>query len=272
MGNGFDLGRGLYGGLKGPDRHDSRDFLFAPHRRKFGAPLRLPDEASVLHLFPPVKDQGALGSCGAFAAACARAALSKKAGHEHPDFSELWLYYETRRRFYPAEIAQDSGVYIRDVAAIVGGRGIAFEADWPYDVARFAENPPSRAYGPALWYRNVHYYRLTSLRDMLDCLAGGWPFIFGFEVHENFWTARGHGNVPMPSGAVSGGHAVCAGAFTMDPAWAGGGYVTARNSWGDFTGDGNLRFPFDLMASESVTWDVWTFHLKAEDAHPTAPS
>ncbi|MGH7535708.1 MAG: hypothetical protein ACREMG_08995, partial [Gemmatimonadales bacterium] len=69
-----------------------------------------------------------------------------------------------------------------------------------------------------------------------------------------------------PEGGVVGGHAVCAYGYRVDPAAAGGGYIKARNSWGGWTADGDLRFHFEHMANPRWVWDCWTLHLRQEDA------
>src|SRR3990172_10629704 len=259
-----ELAPGLYGGLRGRDPHDSRDYLFALNTSKFGVPLRLPSSVLLPYL-PPVRDQQSLGSCTAFSAAANREILTLKIGHTLQPLSQLWVYYETRRKFW--DVNEDSGAYMREVTAILAGRGAAREADWPYDVSKWNVNPPSASYGPAIWYRNVNYYRINTLSEMLSCLAAGWPFIFGFAIHPNFWDAQDSGNVPMPDSLVIlGGHANCAIGYVMDDAWAGGGYIIGRNSWWSWTHDVNLRFPFAFLDDPDTLMDVWAFHLKSEDA------
>lgn len=265
-----ELFDGRHGGLAGPDRHDARDYLFAAHARLFAPPPARPAAADLTPDAPPVYDQGRLGSCTAWAVRTAREYLTRRAGNEPQPLSPLWLYYETRRKYWKVDV--DSGAYMRQAAKILAGRGMALAADWPYDVAKWKTPPPAASYAKALWYRNVNYYRIGSLPEMLDCLASGHPFIFGFPVHANFRQAGGSGagRVPLPSGPALGGHAVCAIGYRLDDGWEGGGYVLARNSWDLWTADGNLRFPFAFMDDFEVTWDAWTFFLRTE-AQPDLP-
>ncbi len=252
-------------GLRGRDPFDPRDypFSFSPIARE--APLAPPPSITHEAHLPPIKDQGQIGSCTAQAAGGMREFLTLKVGHTLQPLSELWLYFETRRKFW--DINEDSGAYLREVMAIIKGRGIALEQDWPYDTSKWNVQPPSAAYGPALSYRNVNYYRLQTLREMIDCLAAGWVFVFGFPVHPNFEDAEETGIVPLPnSSLVLGWHAVLAYGYRTDPAAAGGGWLDARNSWGNVFGrDGNLHFPWEFIRTRAAMGDVWTLHLRSED-------
>lgn len=267
---------GFVGGLRGPDPTDPRDLKVGAYARRLGlAPVR-PPEASVMQWLPPVFNQGDLGSCVSNAFVAARELLSLKVGHARQPLSRLWLYYEARRRFWPDEINQDTGLYMRDGIMIVAGsdltalhgRGIAHEAHWPYDISKFAVNPPASSYGPAKAYANVKGYRAETLGEMLDVIAAGWPVALGFTLRTNFWQAKGSGKVPMPQGFVEGGHAVLAVHYKDDPSWIGGGYVTCRNSWGSgstgFTTTGDLYFPYGFFLVSQTYPDAWAMALNAE--------
>jgi hypothetical protein len=277
-----ELFEGRHGGRKGPDQQDSRDWLFAHAVRagRIAPPLQRPASVTLEADLPPVYDQGQLGSCTAFATRTMREFLSRKVKHPSQPLSPLWLYYETRSRFYPDEVGQDSGAYLRDAVAILRGRGMAREVPvgddvrptecWPYDISKFTVKPPSPTFGPALWYKNVNSYRLQTLNEMLDCLAAGYCFVLGFDVYQNFYDAEGTGRVPMPSGSIVGGHAQCAFGYALSNKWAGGGYILTRNSWGSgptgFTPNGDLMFPFDYMSTPRYASDFWAVHLLSEDA------
>lgn len=253
-------------GLRGRDPQDSRDYPFAYSPILAEAPLAPPPAASVIQWLPPIKDQGPIGSCTAQAAGAAREVLTSKVGHQPQPLSELWLYYETRRKFW--DINEDSGAYLREAMAIVRGRGVALEIDWPYVASRWRDPPPAASYGPALNYRNVNYYRIANLNEMIACIAAGWPFVFGFPIHPNFQEAEETGIVPLPnSSLVLGWHAVLAYGYRTDPAAVGGGWLDARNSWGTvFGSDATLHFPWQFIRTRAALGDVWALHLRSEDA------
>lgn len=261
-------------GLKGPDRHDSRDWRVSANARRLGLRADRPQTHDLLAYMPPVYDQGQLGSCVFQAYRNAREYLTLKVGHKLQPLSALWAYYNCRHRFYPQEADQDTGAYLRDGMKILVGRGMALEKSWPYRPARFNDPPPAATYGPAIAYRNVASYRVDSLSEMVDVIAAGWPVALGFSVYSSFYDAQGHGRVPMPPAGdgILGGHAVLAIGYSFQGNWAGGGYILARNSWGSgatgFTTDGNLRFPMAFINDESTLYDAWAIALRTEEAPP----
>jgi hypothetical protein len=61
--------------------------------------------------------------------------------------------------------------------------------------------PPSQCCGEAEDYRAIQYQRLSqNLRQMMGCLASGYPFTFGFVVYDSFTSPQvaQTGIVPMP--------------------------------------------------------------------------
>ena len=65
---------------------------------------------------------------------------------------------------------------IRDGIKVVAKQGVPPETDWPYDIAKFADKPPAKAFEDALNDRAVSYSRLTqSLSQLKGCLASGYP-------------------------------------------------------------------------------------------------
>lgn len=264
---GTELFDGRHGGVVGRDPNDPRDFMFSTYR--LGVVERPPEVT--LGPLPPVYDQGNIGSCTAWATKTAREFISLQQQHALQPLSAVWAYFETRRKYWDVKV--DSGAYMREVAKILAGRGMALEAEWPNDNSKWKTQPPASTYAKAMWYgpnpeARVLYYRITTLSEMLDCLASGYPFIFGFPVYSNFYQAQGNGNVPEPQGLILGGHAQCAYGYKFDAAWAGGGYILTRNSWGNWSPGGDLRFSFAFMGHKDIVWDVWTFRLRGVDPVP----
>ena len=74
-----------------------------------------------------------------------------------PDFvpSRLFIYYN--ERVIEGTVDTDSGAQIRDGIKVVNKQGAAAEKDWPYDIAKFAEKPPAKAFADALKDRAVSY-------------------------------------------------------------------------------------------------------------------
>jgi C1A family cysteine protease len=93
---------------------------------------------------------------------------------------------------------------------------------------------------------------------MRQCLAEGYPFVFGFTVYTAFMSSdvakSGVLNMPQPGETVEGGHAV-----------VGVGYDDAqkrflvRNSWGSGWGmKGYYTMPYDYLSDRNLSDDFWT--------------
>ena len=126
--------------------------------------------------------------------------------------SRLFLYYG--ERLIEGTTAQDSGAQLRDGIKVVHKLGVCDEELWPYEIDKFADEPPQAAYAQAKQHTATRYYRVPQhLLQLKGCLAAGFPFVLGFVVLTSFETpevARS-GLVPMPSedDEQLGGHAVC---------------------------------------------------------------
>jgi len=93
---------------------------------------------------------------------------------------------------------------------------------------------------------------------MKQCLAEGYPFVFGFSVYEAFESEEvartGKLNLPKPSEKQLGGHAVMAAGYE-DSAKR----VLVRNSWGaDWGIKGYFTIPYDYVSNDNLADDFWT--------------
>ena len=237
-----------------PDLPDQRDHLFAAPP---AVVRRLPPRADLRTGCPKeIYDQGRLGSCTANAIGAAFEYCRIK--QDLFDFmpSRLFVYYN--ERVMEGTVDCDSGAMIRDGIKSVARQGVCPEVSWPYDIARFAEQPPGSCYDEALRSRAVSYQRVTrSLTQLKGCLANGYPFVFGFQVYESFEgdeVASG-GTAPMPGREEQpiGGHAVLAVGY--DDAT---GRFLVRNSWGAGWGDGgHFTLPYAYLTERSLSSDFW---------------
>jgi C1A family cysteine protease len=243
-----------------PDIPDQRDHGYA------APPLaRLPSSVDLRRGFPPVYDQGDLGSCTANAIAGAFQ-FTRRKEKQGPDFvpSRLFIYYN--ERVIEGTVNEDSGAMLRDGMKVVAKLGVCPEqsrppaaGDWPYDVAKFAAKPPPVCYRVALRHQLLRYQRVArSLSQMKGCLAQGYPFVFGFSVYQGFESQQvaRTGDVPLPAPGEKalGGHAVVA-----------VGYDDAsqrflfRNSWGARWGKkGYGTLPYAYLAEADLADDFWT--------------
>lgn len=244
-----------------PDVPDKRDFKFHEHT---AAPPTRPDRVDLRELCTKVEDQGPLGSCTGNAWVGLLEFMDRKSGDKTPEnLSRLFVYYN--ERLIEGSVFEDSGAYIRDGAKALTKWGVPLESRWKYDIKQFAKKPGLSIYKQALQRRIGTYSRLQTPDDMINCLAGGYPFVFGFTVYSSFDRIGADGNMPYPdfnSESVLGGHAVLAVGYDLSAtAYAGGqgGSLIVRNSWGADWGDhGYFYMPVRYAADRDLCDDFWT--------------
>jgi C1A family cysteine protease len=241
-----------------PDLPDRRDRVFAAPAATLGA---LPPRADLRPLCPSIYDQGALGSCTAQAIAAAlQCDQAKQAQQDHFTPSRLFIYYNERA--IEGTVDEDAGAMLRDGIKSVAKQGAPHETLWPYRIAKFRTKPPATAYRDGERHQALLYQRVPRLLDqMKGCLAGGFPFVFGFSVYESFESraVAASGDVPMPRPreALLGGHAVVAVGYD-DPSQR----FVIRNSWGAAWGQaGYCTMPYEYLLDGGLSDDFWTVHL-----------
>ncbi|MFL5337076.1 MAG: C1 family peptidase [Geminicoccaceae bacterium] len=239
-----------------PDLPDHRDLPYGAMRLSLEAPLALPRKVDLRNVQFPIYDQDRLGSCTANAIGAALEYDRIRQGL--PDFrpSRLFIYY--LERAMEGTVNRDSGAFIRDGIKVVAQNGFPHEDTWPYDISKFAEQPPQSAFDDATKYLAVSYFRLdnTSINELKSCLAAGFPFVFGFTVYTSFFSANTNGGiVPMPGNEkVEGGHAVLAVGYDDDTE-----RFAIRNSWSANRGDqGYYYMPYQYLNNAQLSADFWT--------------
>ena len=214
--------------------------------------------------FPPVFDQGQLGSCVENGWARALAYLESreetvseklKTGQNVPPaqaalLSRLFLYYNVR-----GGVPQDTGSSIRAGVKTVASSGICTEDLWPYDLAEWKFQPSQVAYANALTRTKIQYARILTFNEMIDCLSSGYPFVFGMSVYSQFENPGPTGVIAMPKSTDSyiGGHCLCA---------VGWNPVTkcflVANSWGtDWGMAGYCWIPMEYLTNPMLADDFW---------------
>ncbi|MDE1920892.1 MAG: C1 family peptidase [Candidatus Omnitrophica bacterium] len=233
-----------------PDRPDHRDYLYSAIAPK----IKLPSRVDLRSEDSPIENQGRLGSCTANALAGNLQFLEEINGKSYKDLSRLFIYYNERS--IEGTVGYDSGAMIRDGIKSLAKYGVCPESAWPYDISQFTRKPATACYKEALKRRIVSYHRLATLSEMLNCLADGFPFVFGFSVYESFESPKvaQTGIVPMPkrSEKVLGGHAVMAAGYDQKQK-----RFIVRNSWGTQWGQaGYFTMPYAYL--ETLADDFWT--------------
>jgi C1A family cysteine protease len=279
-----------YGRIK--SRPDPRDHLYSTIKPAIAT---LPVSVDLRALCSPVRDQGQLGSCTAFAmgsglrefleingvpgpvppppapepSGCLARLLpglfkpTPAPARSTPSFtvlSPLFLYYQ--ERVLEGTVNIDNGAEIRDGMKVLNQMGIPPETDWPYDISKFTQKPPDQATADAAGFKIASYHSLSGLDEVKTCLASNNGVVLGFTVYSSFESAEvattGVMPVPAPGEEVLGGHAVFAVGYKDDASLAGGGRLIVKNSWGSSWGDqGYFYMPYQIVLN-GMADELWT--------------
>ena len=213
---------------------------------------------------PRIFDQGHLGSCTANAVAAAIEydwILDNPGQHVRPRPSRLFIYY--CERLIEGTLGQgDVGAYGRDGFKAAHKYGWVREAaEWPYDITRYADDPPPPVWSDAIQNILTKPYKTVerSVDVIKSVLSNKQTMAFGFSVFESFESAAvaTSGIVPMPGPAekMLGGHEVLAiGYLQAHP-----DHALCRNSWGSSWGlDGYFLMPWDYLMNAGLSDDFRT--------------
>jgi C1A family cysteine protease len=203
---------------------------------------KLPDKADLRKECPAVYNQGRLGSCTANAIG---AAFEFELRKQNPasDFmpSRLFIYYN--ERVIENTVPMDCGASLRDGIKSVHHQGVCPEAEWPYDIGKFADTPPDPCYADALNHQVLSYSRIPRTLD---------------ESFESPAVATtGEMDMPKEGEAMIGGHAVLAVGYADSSK-----RFIIRNSWGAAWGKaGYFTMPYDYLLNANLSDDFWTIRL-----------
>ncbi len=242
-----------------PDIPDHRDKMFAAPMAVVGA---LPASVDMRANCPPICDQGQLGSCtGNAIAGALEFDQMKQALANIFAPSRLFIYYN--ERVMERTVNEDAGAMIRDGIKSVGKVGAPPETDWPYDISKFTQKPPKKAYTHAAKHKAVLYQKVSQdATQMKACLAGGDPIIIGFSVYQSFEGQKvaktGHAPMPNPSSErLLGGHCVMVVGYDDGNQW-----FICRNSWGTKWGmAGYFTMPYPYLLDPNLSDDFWTIKI-----------
>ena len=237
-----------------PDTHDPRDYKYKDIKPTIDV---LPDNVDLRKYCSKVEDQGAIGSC------VAQALVGNMEMLQNPEADPNFKYWEVSRMFiyYNARKLEgtekfDKGCMIRDAVKSMVDKGCSSERRCKYIEEYFDVKPSCWAYAEAKKHKISSYYSLTSTQEFMDCLASGFPFVFGIPVFTSFFSdvvkTTGVVQMPVAGDRIVGGHAILAVGYNMAEK-----RFLCRNSWGEAWGQkGYFTIPFDYVNQGGD--DFWT--------------
>ncbi len=263
-----------------PDYPDMRDYTV---RHEMMQPMLksivskeekpLPAKVDLRKWCSPIEDQQQLGSCTANAVAAAVEYSERKATGKYLDVSRLFLYKVTRNLM---KTTGDTGAFLKSALGALVLFGIPPEEYWPYEPARYEEEPNTFCYAFAQNYRCINYFRHDPngasqqqvLASVKQYLANSIPSVFGFTVYQSIQTSEvaKTGCIPFPDARekILGGHAIVAVGYDDKkkiPSAFGRGTVGAlliRNSWGEGWGEAGYGWlPYEYVL-QGLAVDWWS--------------
>jgi len=227
-----------------------------------------PSEMNLIKWFSPIENQLSLGSCTANAGVGLLEYYENRAFGNFIDASRLFLYKVTRNLL---GWTGDTGAFLRSTMKAMALFGAPPEANIPYDISKFDQEPSAFAYSYAQNYQSMSYFRLDQAgmapQQVLDrvkqFIAAGYPSMFGFTVY-NYGSNHGEFAFPSPTDKAIGGHAIVAMGYD-DSRQIGNskGALKIRNSWGTAWGESGYGWlPYDYVL-KGLAVDFWSL-FKAE--------
>ena len=253
----------------------------------------LPPSVDLSNTFPDPFDQGQIGSCVDNATVGLYCHQLQKINYKWKFIpSRLFAYWNARDLEGTAN--SDSGSTVADGIVALNKYGVCPEQEldgtapgwvWPYDTSKYASKPPDVCYKDAVLHKAVKDHTINLDRmSVLNALAAGIPFVFGFTVNQSFMsqqmadTGIMHVASPFdPFDPAVGGHGVDVIGYVLNKPMGDQGVVDwalIRNSWGTSWGcaagtgvRGHFYMPLDqVLCNPNIASDAHAIDLTSEAA------
>lgn len=228
------------------------DSVQKPLEETFEPEVTPMEEVDLRFMFSPVRDQGGLGSCTAFAATAIFEYFENRIRRvSDTRLSPLFVYYNAAHNV--AGGLADTGSSYYDVLSAMCARGICEEEFCPYSDTGMDQAPADEAYRDAEGRKVLKAMNVeVSHRDITAALSAGFPVAVSLRLFDSFGDDN-HGFVFSPSDdEVSSQpprwHAmVIVGYLKEAPVYI------VRNSWGEEFGEkGYCYIPFTYVENPAL--------------------
>lgn len=226
-----------------PISEEEADLLGIGIMAKKGKTGNLPAKVDLRNMFAPIRSQGAMGSCTAFATTAVMEAMSNVHGKEGERLSPLFFYYAERKAMEEDGMAKatrkDTGAFMPLAAETAVKVGTTTEKMVPYADGKegLAYDATDAHFAAAKDFKMKKKVNIKTIPGMKSALANQKPFILAIILYDSFMTRTvmrtGEMMMPMRGEEIQGGHAVTAVGYD-DSKQA----FLVRNSWGKEWGQG----------------------------------
>lgn len=217
-----------------------------------------PNDFHLAEFMQPVKNQGDLGACTAFAGSADREAIAAQYENKIVTLSPLFLYYIERQ--IDGSLSQgDTGSAGETSCQAQIQFGICPESADSYDPSKFQNAPTPEQLAAANEFKSGAYHSIFNAEDVKLCINSGYRVRLGMTVYQSFEDIGSDGLMSVPDAngeSVLGGHEILMYAYD-DSVKCPGAHATGafrvRNSWGKSWGlDGDFWMPIELLSIDSV--------------------
>lgn len=242
----MDLKNTVFNMIQSPS--DSRDWIYdeiynLPNKEHLSGsptPSGLPSVLDYRGDLLPPRAQGKENSCFAFASCACKEWQEKKNCCFNGYFSPQFIYLNRPNN------TTDSGMYARDVMAILQNFGVCSEIDFPYsgNGLESKTNISQKCYTNATNFKIKNYAAIQSIDGLKRALFDNGPCIIAFPIFN-------YGQYPWnqgPNDKPLGGH--CVGIVGYDNY----GFII-RNSWGNWNNGGYTTY---LYSDWGKHWEAYT--------------
>lgn len=253
-----------YGNIK--DSADERDYMYTGHLMSIKTSL--PISADLSTYYPPIMDQGEIGSCvGNSVSSVIKYTMNKlNSDNNFVSVPSRLFLYDNGKIIDGLDVTQDSGCSIRGLLKGVSKYFCCDEKEFWYIAQNALKKPQDSAYKAALKYKHFQYYSVPqSLFAIKKCISDGHPVIIGIAIYDSFESDKCMitGDIPIPDIAketLLGRH--CVNLCGYDDKTQ---TFLLRNSWGTDIGlpnkRGYFRIPYEFITNPELTSGLWKITL-----------